>query len=147
MAHQPHHLVVQVRPPAGHDVDHDHADPLAEIAGTLGRKRLAMGIAILVGGADQLDGRNELAPPSLSKTRTSKRSGNAAGMTIAAAGGVQTRAGSVVIGPSPGEDDLESSNVATSISTRAPSLRMLLGEIALRQQMLVQGSQRWPRPS
>jgi hypothetical protein len=117
---QSHHLVVQVRLAAGHDVDHDQADSLAEIAGALDRKRPPIGLAILVAGTDELDGRDESGASLLSKTRTSKESGNAAGMIIVAVVGVQTRAGRVVVGPSPGEDDLESSNVAASISTRAP---------------------------
>jgi hypothetical protein len=46
---------VQVAGALGHDIHDDDADTAAQIAGTLHRKQTAIGGAILVGRADELD--------------------------------------------------------------------------------------------
>ena len=62
MAEHPHHLVVEVCLAARDDIDHDQANSLAQITGALDRECLSVTVAVLVGGADQLDRGDESSP-------------------------------------------------------------------------------------
>ena len=113
---------MQVRPPAGDDVDHDEADPPAQVAGALDRERPAMRVAVLVARADELDRGHQPRPALALEDQDLERVGERGRHDHRRRGwSPRARREVAVAARSLARPVRGSVNVATSISTIGPS--------------------------